>query len=408
MRISTNTMFESGAARISELQAALLKTQQQISANRRLLTPADDPIAAARALEVTQSQALNTQYATNRQYATSSLSLEEGVLQSVTKLIQDAQTQVVEAGNPAYDDTQRKFIATDLRGRLEELIGLANTRDSEGNYLFSGFQTATKPFATSVSGLQYVGDQGQRNLQVGTSRQMLISDSGDAVFQQIRGGGAFSMAVSAGTFGSGSISSATVTDSTAITGQTYTLAFAVDTSTTPSTTTYEVTSGGNPLTPAVTGPYISGQAIEFEGVKLSVSGTRSDGDALTISTSAPSKSQSVFASISDLIDLLETPTAGTLGSTNLTLGLAAANGNLSNALDNVLTVRASVGSRLKELETLDTAGDDRDIQYRDTLSKLQDLDYVKAISDLTMQKTTLDAAQQSYVKIMNLSLFNYL
>jgi flagellar hook-associated protein 3 FlgL len=191
MRISTNTIYDLGATKISELQAALVRTQQQISANRRMLSPSDDPIAAARALEVTQSQSLNTQYATNRTYASNSLSLEESVLQSVTSLIQDVKTQTIEAGNAAYDDTQRRYIATDLRGRLEELIGFANTRDSEGNYLFSGFQTSAKAFSSSASGVVYAGDQGQRNLQVGAVRQIAISDSGDSVFGRIRSTGTF-------------------------------------------------------------------------------------------------------------------------------------------------------------------------------------------------------------------------
>jgi len=52
MRISTQTLFESGATRLGELQSSLVKTQQQIATGRRMLSPSDDPIGAARALEV--------------------------------------------------------------------------------------------------------------------------------------------------------------------------------------------------------------------------------------------------------------------------------------------------------------------------------------------------------------------
>ena len=71
-------------------------------------------------------------------------------------------------------------------------------------------------------------------------------------------------------------------------------------------------------------------------------------------------------------------------------------------------VRASVGARLKEIDVLDVAGQDRDIQFQQTLSSLQDLDYVKAVTTLSQQKTALDAAQLSFSKISGLSLFNYL
>lgn len=298
MRISTQTLFESGAARISDLQSSLYKTQQQISTGRRILTPADDPVAAARALEVSQSQSVNTQYGVNRQSAKTSLSTEEGVLASVTSLLQDVKSTVVAAGNGTLSDTERGFMATQLQGNLDDLLALANTRDAQGNYLFSGFQTSTPAFVKTATGAQYKGDQGQLMLQVDSSRQMAAGNSGQAVFQ-----------------GAG---------------------------------------------------------------------------------------QDVFKTLNDLVALLQTP------GTPAPATLASLSGNLDLALNNVLTVRASVGSRLQELDALDTAGSDRNLQYSQTLSDLQDLDYAKALTQLSQQQQTLEAAQQSFVKTSGLSLFNYL
>ena len=405
MRISTNTIYDLGATKISELQAALVRTQQQISSNRRMLSPSDDPIAAARALEVTQSQSLNTQYATNRSYASNSLSLEESVLQSVTSLIQDVKTQTIEAGNAAYDDTQRRYIATDLRGRLEELIGFANTRDSEGNYLFSGFQTSAKAFSSSASGVVYAGDQGQRNLQVGAVRQIAISDSGDSVFGRIRSTGTFVTAAASMNTGAAVASPLKVVDSTLLTGHSYDVVFSDDGLGNISYSAYDITNDPTRTTPLSTGAYTSPQVVSFDGLQMTLTGAPSDTDTMTV---RPSGTQSIFKTLDDLISLLETPSAGAIGNQNLNYGLGFVNSNLDSALDNILTIRASVGSRLKELEKLDSAGQDLALQHFSTLSQLQDLDYVKAISDLTMQKTTLEAAQQSYVKIINLSLFDYI
>ena len=403
MRVSTNTIFETGAAKISELQSALLKTQQQISANRRLLTPADDPIAAARALEVTQSQSLNSQYARNRGYAADSLNFEEGVLQSLTSLLEDAKTQTIEAGNVTYDDSQRKYIAADLRGRLEELTNLANSRDAEGNYLFSGFQTATKPFSVTAAGsIQYVGDQGHRNLQVGTSRELPISDSGDAVFGRIPAVGAYASSAAAGNTGSG-VASLVVTDVAQLTGHSYEFVYTAGTAT---YSVYDTTTDPGKSAPVATGAYTDPTAVQFDGMQLNISGTPDDGDTFTVAR--PNGTQSIFNTLQNLITLLETPASTATDKQKLAYGLALANDNLSNALDGTLTIRASVGSRLKELQTMDSIGTDRDTQYAQTLSNLQDLDYVKAISDLSLQKTTLDAAQQSYLKLMNMSLFDYM
>ena len=299
MRISTQTLFETGGARLSDLQSGLNRTQQQIASGRRLLVPSDDPAGTARALEITQSQSLNTQYSLNRQHAKGALGAVEGTLSSVTSLLQDAKTTVIAAGNGGLSDSDRGFMATELRGRFEELLGLANTRDGLGNYLFSGFQTATPAFVQTATGALYQGDQGSRLVQVDASRQIAISNPGQSVFQ---GGG-----------------------------------------------------------------------------------------------------QDVFKTLNDLIVLLQTP-----GTAGLTAGLTTANGKLDVALDNVLTARAAGGTRLQELDALDSAGDDRNIQYTQSLSELQDLDYAKALTQLTQQQVTLEAAQRSFAKTSNLSLFNFL
>ncbi|MDP1634649.1 MAG: flagellin, partial [Gallionellaceae bacterium] len=82
--------------------------------------------------------------------------------------------------------------------------------------------------------------------------------------------------------------------------------------------------------------------------------------------------------------------------------------NLDNALDNVLNVRATLGLRLGEIDALQVAGENLGLQFKQTLSQLQDTDYNKAISDLTQQQATLQAAQQSFTKVSGLSLFNYM
>ena len=299
MRISTQHLFETGAAGIGDLQSSLVKTQQQIASGRRILTPSDDPVGAARALEITQSQSLNTQYGVNRTYAKNSLGELEGALSSVTALLQEVKTTVVTAGNGTLGDTERGFMATDLRARFEQLLGLANSRDGVGEYMFSGFKTTTAAFSETAPGVvQYQGDQGQRLLQVDSARQMSVNSPGATVFQ--------------------------------------------------------------------------GEGWD------------------------------VFETLNDLIVLLQTPGMPTSAS------LAAHDGKLDQAMENVLTVRASVGSRLQELDALDYAGEDRNLQYSQALSELQDLDYTKAITQLSQQQITLEAAQKSFVKTSGLSLFNFI
>jgi flagellar hook-associated protein 3 FlgL len=406
MRISTKTIYDTATSQMGTLQTQLARTQMQLSTNKRLLTAADDPVASARALEVTQSQSMNEQFKTNRQNAVASLSLVDQTLQSTTGVVQDMQTLVVQAGNGVLSAADRDSLATELEGRFADLLGLANTGDGNGGYLFSGYKTNTQPFTQTAGGAQYYGDQGQRQLQVASSRKMPISESGTAIFENnLTGNGTFETRAAGTNAGSGIISSGAVADPAKMTGHDYAIAFAV--SGTPAATTYTITdtTTGNPLPAATAQPYQPGQQIAFDGMAIDIKGAPADGDSFTVK---PSQKQSVFTTVTKLIAALRTPADDAQGRALLANNLSAASNNLKGALDNILTVQASVGAREKELDYLDSSGEDLNIQYASTLSTLQDLDTAKAISQFSQQQLTLQAAQQSFKAMSGLSLFNYI
>jgi flagellar hook-associated protein 3 FlgL len=139
MRISSSSIYEAGTRQLNTLQAQLARTQQQLGSNKRMLSAADDPIASARALEVTQSQSINNQYMINRQNARSELSQLDVTLASAMSLVQDMQTITVGANNAAYGAADRATFATELEGKLDDLLAVANTADGAGGYVFSGF-----------------------------------------------------------------------------------------------------------------------------------------------------------------------------------------------------------------------------------------------------------------------------
>lgn len=408
MRISTSMMFQTGTDQLGTLQSNLARTQMQLSTQRRMLTAADDPIASARALEVTQSQSVNAQYGVNRQNARSSLSQVELALQGTTGVIQNVQSLVVKAGNATLSDADRKALAIELQGELDDLMGLANSADGAGGYLFSGFRSSTIPFTKTATGAQYNGDQGARQLQVASSRQVGISESGSAIFENnTTGNGTFVTGAATANTGSGIVSSGSVINSTVATGHKYELTFAVSAAT-PPVTTYSVIDQSTGLPPASMPaplPYAAGQQITFDGIAFDVKGSPANGDKFTVE---PSQKQSIFETLNDLVAVLKQPATGATGQAALTNGLNKGHENLSAALDNVLSVRASVGSRMKELDTLDSAGDDLNIQYAATLKDLQDLDTVAAISQFSQQEFALQAAQKSFKSLTSLSLFNYL
>lgn len=409
MRISTSTIFETGTNQLGTLQSQIAKTQLQLSTNRRIITPSDDPVASARALEVTQSQAVNNQYGTNRQNARASLGQVELALASTTTLLQDIKTMTVHAGNGTLLPTDRQALASELKGRMADLLGVANSADGVGGYLFSGYRSSTMPFTQTATGAQYHGDQGLRKLQVGSARHIAISDSGSSVFENNpTGNGTFQTAAAAANQGTGVISSGTVSNVSQLTGQDYRIDFLV--AGTPPQTQYTITNTttGLPVPPppavATPLPYVSGTQIAFDGLVFDISGAPVNGDSFTVK---PSQKQSIFTTLNDLIKTLEAPVGGS-GQAGLINGLNTAHDNLDAALENVLAVRAGVGASLKELDYLDSAGEDRNIQYSANLSDLQDLDMVKAISLFAQQQMTLEASQKSFKTLSGLSLFNYI
>ena len=182
MRISTNTLYQNGISKISSLQAEQSKLQQQIASGRRILEPSDDPLAASRVLQLSQAQSLNTQYANNRKIAITHLSGQDISLASINELLTTTQTTLVGAAG-TLTTTQKTVLATQLSGALETLLGLANTQDAAGNYMYAGFQNRAKPFTASVTGATYNGDSNQQLLQVDGQRQMAVNALGNSVFQ---------------------------------------------------------------------------------------------------------------------------------------------------------------------------------------------------------------------------------
>jgi flagellar hook-associated protein 3 FlgL len=204
-----------------------------------------------------------------------------------------------------------------------------------------------------------------------------------------------------------------VTDTTKLTGHNYQLVFSVTpaTSTTEAVTTYTVQdlTTGDPVPAAPNPPdpipYTSGQSINFDGLQFDIKGKPADGDTFTVQ---PSTKQSVFTTVTDFLKALRSNGSGAAGQAALNNVLNQVQSNIDNATDNLLAVQAQVGSRLKELDYLDSNGDDMNLQYSSTLSDLQDLDYVKATSEFTQQQTILDAAQKTFKAVSGLSLFNYI
>jgi flagellar hook-associated protein 3 FlgL len=399
MRLSSLQIFQQGISAITAQQSRLTDTQQQLATGKRILTPSDDPAAASRILDISEDLRLLDQYARNGNMAQAQLSQEELVLADVGTLLQRVRELVVQANNATQSPESRRSIGTEISARSDELQALANTRDSNGEYIFAGFQADTQPF-TRQGSVTYNGDAGQRFLQLGSGSRVAVRDSGIDVFMSsLSGNGVFD--VKPGSVNSGTLVAGSSTVDGSFLRDNYTVTFNQATPADP--ITYQVTDGAAAVVAG--GPYVAGEAISFAGARIEFDGVPDDGDIFSVTSSVK---QDVFSTLQSIADQLNGAGGSAADVAAINNGMGRALNNLDQAMDQVLQIRTRVGVRLNQVESQQAINEGFNLQLQSTLSDVQDLDYAEAISRFNLELTALEAAQQSYVKMQGLSLFNFL
>ena len=278
----------------------LAKTQLQLANGKRINRTSDDPLGSTQLIPLKDVIARNEQYSRNADVAQARLNLEDSTLASVNTILTRVHDLTIQGNNDSLSATDRAAIAQEMRQSLATLKGLANTKDGNGEYLFAGDNVTTAPILENpVDTFSYTGDNGQRQLQIGASRQVAVGDPGDDIFMNI--------------------------------------------------------------------PYSGGG------------------------------SQSIFSTITDVISNLESNTSSPTALTDL-----------QTAMDNVSTIRSQVGSRLNAIDSQREVNEELILRNRQTISEIEDLDIAEAVGRLNVQLLRLQASQQAFNRIQNLSLFNYL
>jgi flagellar hook-associated protein 3 FlgL len=326
--------------------------------------------------------------------------------------VSSAKTLMLEAANGTLTNADRASIASQLQGIYQTVLGQANATDGNGRYLFGGYQDKSVPFVMSGGAVTYtVTDPNQdtsRQQQIDASRLMDVSDTGSTVFQGTRGATGFmAMAVkSDGTANAGSVTfkgRPNVVDSSDPNfGTPFKVAFSV----TAGVATYEIQDGSGAVLQAAQ-PYQSGQAIQYGGLSLTLSGTPANGDEIQVDQ-ARNLNTDLFKTFEKALAVLQQPADTPAQQAALQNTLGNAMTEFDGSLDNVLMVRASVGSRLNELDVIDKVASNRQLNYAQTKSDLVDLDYNTAISEYSLRSVGLQAAQKAFVSMRQMNLFDLL
>lgn len=398
MRISTSQIYQQGMEAFGKQQTKLSTLQQHISTGVRLVKPSDDPAASTRVLELQEQVSLQTQYQVNIESADTRLKLQEETLSALENISHRLRELAIQGNNGVLDITASQALSVEVSELLEEMVALGNVRDANGDFLFAGFQNQAEPFTiTSTGSIQHVvynGDDGRRSLQISETRQMAVDTPGSEVFLQLPSAMALNELPAPGNTGSGVMAPATVIDASVYTPGNYEIRF-----TGPGT--YDVFDVNNAVNIVNGATYTDSTNIDFQGIRTSITGAPVAGDVFTVSQG---QFRSIFESVQGLADMFQRTAAPIERDANISEFL----GDLDNFLNRTLELHTSVGGRLNNLESQKESNEAFILATRTTISSLRDTDLAEAVSRLTLEQTTLDAAQAVFARITSSSLFNFL
>ena len=407
MRVSSFQIHQQAANQLQTLGSQAADTQTKIATGKRLNTPSDDPIGAAKVLDLSQEMAAREQYLQNNDAVDVQLALTDSVLSQVTDLIQRVQELTIQAGSGVSTQEDRSFISGEINARLDELVALANMTNASGEYLFSGYQSRTVPFTKDVNGFVYNGDSGVREIQVDRSQYVASNNPGDNVFVNVQQDFAIPR-IKDGVSDNARILDVKVVDqevTNSLAPDDLVIEFN-DPDLTNGLPNYTIRrSSDNRVVEGLSNIVITpGEPIAVAGMEINVIGALLEGERFVVGVT---EQQSVFDTIdqvaSGLLDL-----SAESEPEEFQAMIDRAISGLNSAADNIISVRAEIGTRFNTLEASRTLHEDVTLQLTEVRSNIEDLDFTKAVSDLAYQSFVLEAAQQSFIRINSLSLFNRL
>ena len=402
MRLSTNAIYALNVKSIQGQQSRVTDIGEQLATGRRINAPSDDPRGAAQLLNLQQSQQANEQFGDNRASAQRQISNQLSYLDSAGEALDSAKSNLVRAANGTLNDADRASLADELEGALNQVTGSANARDASGNYMFSGFETNTRPFDAD-NGYAYAGDAGQRSLQIDGSRDMSLNTAGSNIFASTTATADYVPNEPADNNGTGRLGSLRVDDASADDfGDSFSVAFSQDAG---DGTTYSVTNDTTGETISANQAFSPGQRIALgESLSIDIKGSPADGDSYSFAQGDPQDSN-ILSGLSDVIDRLREPASGEAGRARQDNAIGRANRQVDNALDNIFSQQSQMGAQLNEIDSLDAAAGTRSVESERQISDLRDVDMTRAISEFSLSRTALQAARSTFNQISQMGIF---
>ncbi|MFH7588057.1 flagellar hook-associated protein FlgL [Oceanimonas smirnovii] len=411
MRISSSGFYQSQLNNITARTEQLHKQLGRLSSGVRVQTAADDPVAMNSIVSYREELKNIEQYGKNIDVAEHRLRREESSLTTGENLLQQSKELLLKANSGVNTQDERDALAVQLKNNIGELLDLANAQDEFGHYIFGGFQNDAEPFVMQPDGqVNYKGDGGQREIQIGASVKVATNHDGRAVFGQVpnpRGDFTASYQLQGSREDNLRIDKAEIADKSVFSdAASYQISFSDNAGVLEASISYEDENGV--IQSSTPQPYTSGQSITAFGIEVAVNGEVKDGDQVTLESNVQNGNGqdylNAFDSLNRALSWLQKDNNSASGQSELNEVLD----ELDAVSAHFTRVRADTGNRLVRLDHQRTGHEDMALTLEKVRGGMEDLDYAKATGEFSQTMVALQATQTMFGKVQSMSLFNYI
>jgi|SRR5579885_562380 len=402
MRIPTDSMFQQQLSLMSEQFQRVARLYQQEAYGKKLIDNSDDPVLASQISLTNDFLTDLRSYGQNIITSRNRTSLFESSIGDAGNTV-DQIKQIIQSAGSIKTDSERAAMANQLKGYLNVLLNDANTRDSNGDYIYGGFNVGVQPYSSQNGTYVYQGDYNTSAINIGPNSSVLYNESGYRVFGNIpTGNGTFTVTGTAGNTGAAYSTPGSVTNSSNYIADTYTITFVTNSD---GKLAYQVVGAVSgqvippppATTPANAPDYVPDSDVTFNGMTLHFYGNPDVGDTFTV---APSQKENVFNDLQGLIDLLNTPIGSDpVKTAKFNQALSQYSATFSQVFDQFVNYKSEVGTRMQVILNQDTLNKNMITNEKDIYSKLSDADPVAIGTDLSQQLFYMQATQDCYLKI---------
>lgn len=416
MQISTSEFLLGSLPDLLAQQSTVNQLNREIASGQTMLDATSDPAGAAAALQTAGQIQHLTYDASNAQAGALSIQTALGALQQVSTVI-DQLNQIALTGASANTSSDtRSALVIEAQNALQQLIQLGNTQDANGNYIFAGSKADAAAFVVGADGrVAFVGDAATNAIEIAPGVAASVTASGQGIFTDLPAGDN-GVAIAAGTGNSGGATAqvAAVTNlaqvaAAAAAGTQYSLAFT--SAGAGGGLDYTVASGAGPAGSAgfaassgvvASGSFTAGADLQFAGLDIAISGTPTAGDSFTLQ---PGATTSLFQTAQQLIAGLQSPSQAQPGGDVGQQQIQSAIGELAAGQTAVLTAEATLGAGQSQIQTVQDQDQSQAAQAQTQLSNLQSANLPQVIANYSAGVTALQAAEEAFARIQNLTLF---